>query len=266
MTKREKIGRKFQNLHTEAAKSLLPVINDWMDSQRKAIFAGLNKFQKANAKDIVINLIDWEQFTEETERKVKPAILAIMAEAGDMAISQTELQVAFDIVNERAVKVASQISAKMVREVTDETQAALRHLITEGIKTQSMPKIAMQIRPLVGLTERQTIAVANFEEHLLITRPELSQARVDKMISTYEKRMHNRRADMISRTEAGDAVSEGSLLGYEQAGLEEVEINAAAEHCAICDQYDGKRYKLEDSHGVLLIHPNCRCSWIPVVK
>lgn len=77
------------------------------------------------------------------------------------------------------------------------------------------------------------------------------------------------RARMLARTEIIRSHSEGTLNMFELAGIEEVELQAefltAGDErvCPICDSMAGKIYELKDAHGVIPVHPNCRCTWLP---
>ena len=74
---------------------------------------------------------------------------------------------------------------------------------------------------------------------------------------------------MLARTEIIRSHSEGTLNMFELAGIEEVELQAefltAGDErvCPICDSMAGKIYELKDAHGVIPVHPNCRCTWLP---
>jgi len=77
------------------------------------------------------------------------------------------------------------------------------------------------------------------------------------------------RARMIARTEIINAHAEGQLDGFEELGIEEVgviaEILTAGDQlvCPQCSAMEGKTFKVDEAHGILPIHPNCRCCWIP---
>ena len=76
------------------------------------------------------------------------------------------------------------------------------------------------------------------------------------------------RALKIARTETIAVSNEGALLGYEDSGVvEKSEFYAALDErvCPDCNALHGKVYKLADSHGVIPVHPNCRCVMLPVV-
>lgn len=79
------------------------------------------------------------------------------------------------------------------------------------------------------------------------------------------------RARMLARTETIRAHSEATLNTYEEAGIEGVEVlsefTTAGDDkvCKKCESLEGKEYTLEEARGVIPVHPNCRCAWLPVV-
>ena len=66
---------------------------------------------------------------------------------------------------------------------------------------------------------------------------------------------------MIARTETSRAVNEGSLQGYEQVGLKNVERIEAADCCEVCAPESGTVYTIDAARGVLPAHPDCRGCW-----
>ncbi len=71
------------------------------------------------------------------------------------------------------------------------------------------------------------------------------------------------RANMVSRTEVIAASNEGALHRFESEGIDKSEFFIAPDACEECIPYDGKVYATKDSHGIIPIHPNCRCVWLP---
>lgn len=77
------------------------------------------------------------------------------------------------------------------------------------------------------------------------------------------------RARMIARTEIINAHAEGQLDGFEQLGIDEVgvmaEILTAGDGmvCERCSALEGQTFKIDKARGMIPIHPNCRCCWIP---
>src|SRR6185503_12888279 len=77
------------------------------------------------------------------------------------------------------------------------------------------------------------------------------------------------RATTIARTEIVRAHAEGQLDSMEQLGVDEIGVEvefATADDgdvCDECDDLEGDTYSVDDAHGVIPVHPNCRCAFIP---
>jgi SPP1 gp7 family putative phage head morphogenesis protein len=71
---------------------------------------------------------------------------------------------------------------------------------------------------------------------------------------------------MIARTEVIGANNEGALHRYELSQIDTAEFMAAPDACEECIPLDGQEYKVVDAHGVIPVHPNCRCTWLAVLK
>lgn len=79
------------------------------------------------------------------------------------------------------------------------------------------------------------------------------------------------RARRIARTEVIYAHAEATLNRYEQFGVDRVSglvEFSTANHgvCQKCQSLEGKIYTVKKARGVIPVHPNCRCTWLPVVK
>ncbi len=86
-----------------------------------------------------------------------------------------------------------------------------------------------------------------------------------KRISGYYESNQKWMAERLSRTEVIAASNEGALHRYEIEGVDKSEFLAAPDACEICLPLDGKEYVTKEGHGVIPLHPNCRCTWLPVV-
>lgn len=79
------------------------------------------------------------------------------------------------------------------------------------------------------------------------------------------------RARLLARTEVIAAHAEASLNAYKEAGLEGVNIKAewstAGDDavCPECEAMEGREFKIDEVSGMIPLHPNCRCSWLPVI-
>lgn len=80
------------------------------------------------------------------------------------------------------------------------------------------------------------------------------------------------RARVLARTEIIGAHAEATLNGYEEADAEGVLIEsefstAGDEHvCPKCDALEGTTYTIQEARGIIPVHPNCRCAWLPVIS
>lgn len=79
------------------------------------------------------------------------------------------------------------------------------------------------------------------------------------------------RAIVLARTEVIGAHAEASLNTYKEAGVEGVEVEAEFRTagddrvCPECEELEGETYDIEEARGVIPVHPQCRCAWLPKV-
>jgi len=80
------------------------------------------------------------------------------------------------------------------------------------------------------------------------------------------------RAARVARTEIINAHAEGQLDSYEALGVEDVGVEAEwstagdSRVCPQCLANEGVIYKVSEAHGLIPLHPNCRCAWVPYVE
>lgn len=98
--------------------------------------------------------------------------------------------------------------------------------------------------------------------------PRVIARELEKNVST----MTRTRAMAIARTEVIYAHAEGQLDSFERLGVEEVGVMAewstAGDDrvCEECAGYSGEVFTVDEARGMVPLHPNCRCIWIPYVK
>ncbi len=80
-----------------------------------------------------------------------------------------------------------------------------------------------------------------------------------------------RRANVIARTEIIHAHSEGQLDSFQDLGVDILGVMAewstAGDDrvCPNCADMEGKTFTVDEARGLIPLHPNCRCAWIPAV-
>jgi len=246
--------------------TMLIAVRSWFYFAHKQIRHDLtHKF----IKDITSELSDWGFIEERGREMLKPATLKIMQTGGNNAYKLLQVKGAFDVLNVNAVTAAEKFTAELVREVTKKTKMGIRTYIKTGIKEgRGMPKIARELRPLVGLTENQTQSIINYRRLLEDKEkyPKLKPADIDKKVQRYAGKTHRRRAATIARTETARAQNIGYVQGLEDVGVTEVEFSASPGACGDCLALDETRYSAAEAKGIIPVHPNCRCAMLPVVN
>lgn len=95
----------------------------------------------------------------------------------------------------------------------------------------------------------------------------LSNDNIAKAIVSKFQDLSKYQALRISRTETIRASARGTMSAYDRLGVEEYEILPARDACPICvDAALANPYPIKDVGGRPPLHPNCRCTVIPVVK
>lgn len=79
------------------------------------------------------------------------------------------------------------------------------------------------------------------------------------------------RAKTLARTEVIRNYNDFALDRYESEGVEEVgvevEFLTAQDDrvCKECEKFDGRQFTIDGARGVIPKHPNCRCTYTPIV-
>jgi len=235
----------------------------WMNFAQQQIRRDLTeRYQKSAAS----KLTDWQLIQNQGVTTIKPAVLEIMKAAGQTAYTVLAVQGAFDVLNVPAVKAVNKFCSTLVTEVTKNTKKGINVFIKQGIKDgKSMPKIARELKPLVGLTSKQTQGVINYRKILEVKRPDFTVAQIDRAVTRYTNKVHRMRMENIARTETARAQNIGYCKGLEEVGVGEVELSNAFDACEICEELNGKRYKVGEGADVIPVHPRCRCAMLPVI-
>lgn len=259
-----KIQTVLDNLATRNKRILQLALHTWMLFAQRRIQQDLAaKFKK----DITSELTDWRFIESQGQKTLKPATLKIMQSGGNQAYKQLAVTGSFDVLNVNAIKAADKFCAKLIKDVTVNTKQGVRTYISAGVKAgKSMPKIARELRPLVGLTKLQTESVINFRRILEERRPDFSVAQIDRKVMTYTNKTHRRRMENIARTETARAQNIGYAQGLEEVGVVEAEFRVApTDACDECLALDKTRYPVAEAAELIPVHPRCRCAILPVV-
>ena len=175
----------------------------------------------------------------------------------------------FDGKNPDAQKAAEELAAKLIKDISKETERNIRLLISKSIREGLTPdEVARRIRVMIGLTTKQGQAADRFRDALI--EQGLTQDLVDKRVRTFTDKLIRRRAQSISRTEILEALNRGQELALLQAqekgllttGATKVVILTVGA-CPICLTVAG-RGPVKLGHSFSLpgppFHIQCRCT------
>jgi SPP1 gp7 family putative phage head morphogenesis protein len=92
---------------------------------------------------------------------------------------------------------------------------------------------------------------------------------IARTMATQIQGISRRRAETIARTEVIMAHAEGQLDAFEKLGVEELGLTAewstAGDDrvCPDCFAREGEIFPIKEARGLIPLHPNCRCTWVP---
>jgi len=87
---------------------------------------------------------------------------------------------------------------------------------------------------------------------------------LSKRVSAYFDEANKWRAPMVARSEVIAASNEGALHRYEDEGIDRSEFYPSPDACPECVSLAGE-YPTKEVHGMIPVHPNCRCTFLPIV-
>jgi len=171
-------------------------------------------------------LFDEDEAIDTFKDAFKPLIEGVFRDAAEGAMKQE-----FPL-DEAALEWLKARSLELAKMVNGTTREHLRRVLAEGFQEgESIPKLTKRIREFYH----------NGYEH---------------------------RAPIVARTETIAASNEGALWRYESEDVEKVEFFCAMDErsftgCA-CPDLHGNEYTPKEAHGMIPVHPQCRCVWLPV--
>ena len=184
------------------------------------------------------------------------------------------LEMALDQTNPAATEWAKRQAAELVTRISGESKLAIRAIIqrmyNDGVPIQ---QAAREIRALIGLTERDALAIDNLRRGMA-GRP---QAQIERAVSRASAKAIARRADTIARTESMRASNRGQQELWRQAvtqgllkpdALQRWIITPDELLCPVCSELgdldpvplDTPFIGSEGIYDSPPAHPSCRCT------
>ena len=240
-----------------------------MNYRVKRYLSETRKIEKAKSPftDITTKIVDWHSLRMKGDKLIGRMYLNVYGQAMGQAGQIAKFPIRFDVVNQRAVKWSADHAPVLITNIVDGVRSNVQEIITNGIaEGKSIPKIGKEIREIggVGLNSPQMKALNNYQARLLESG--LSSEKTAEKVQKKYRQYHKYRAEMIARTETARAVSAGTLEGYKEAGVEKIKFEAAGDPCEVCLGYDGNTYSRAEGDGLIPVHQNCRCTWVPIIE
>lgn len=168
---------------------------------------------------------------------------------------------------------------ELITQLSRESQKAVAMVILLGQSNRMASRdIAKQVRPLIGLNERQAAANLNYREKVYNKYREQgmdevkARERADKAAIKYAGKQHRFRAETIVHTELAFAYNRGAHMGVSQGiadglmGRCAMKWSTAGTNrvCSRCLALKDTIVGYTDESGVTLppLHPRCRCAII----
>lgn len=234
--------------------------------------------------------LPWDEAGADLLATWTEAIGHILLATGEHQVSVLRLpRDAFEVDNPYALRWMEDHGSELITEVVDSTRDAVRALVHDGVRDgKTMRDIAKDIRSQVGLRSDQIAAAQAYRSNLEAS--DLPADVVDARASRYEAQLLKQRSELISRTETGNGVTEGSRIAWKTArdrgyigskAKRRWNSGAAVDNkgrkrtCKFCLDFNGQTAELDGeytSRGVYLrrpatskgptadAHPGCRCS------
>lgn len=208
--------------------------------------------------------------TPELGRVIEQEARAALKLIIDQQPPDRRLELRFDIRDPRFEQIAEQVGGRLIREVPESVRKAVQEAVAAAYRDGAHPyDFAPTLRQMVGLTSRQTTAVANYSK--MLTEKGSSQAFTEKATGRYADRLLVQRSKLIARTETLRAANLSRVAGFQYAADQGLVDRATAvlvwdtvdDPCPECEPLDGVTSPIDsidfDGNGPPPLHPACRC-------
>lgn len=225
--------------------------------------------EAARALNVPDALAALPEFSSALLEALLPLLTRGMEAGASQALAAIQAPLRFDIKNPAVQSWIDSHSASLVKQISDDTRAGIRAILSRGYDAGLTPyEQGKQIRAIVGLTERQTLAVDNYRRGLIEAKR--TPAQVENLTERYAAKQLRFRANLIATHESNLAANQGQREAWNQsadAGFLDRNSTrrvwiASSDACPDCEPLDGLEVGFDDEFddGDPPIHVACRCS------
>jgi hypothetical protein len=162
---------------------------------------------------------------------------------------------------------------KLIVDLSEAAYGSIHALLQHQIAVMGVTSpyvLAQRLKPLVGLTKREALAVARFE--LSLAEEGVSTSAAAAQTQKYAEFLHKNRAARIARTELSNSYNFGQFDSLKQAGMagelpgevEKTWMAGGTDPCDLCEELDGETVPIDQAfssgHDHPTAHPQCECA------
>jgi len=260
---------RTKSVERDAAEDAMEgMVNGWFRAMRAIVVPFINEITVGQL-GVVENVIPWGAVVDSGVENIGRAVRQSLKMGADAGTVKLNLRTAFNVASPQAERWATEYVGNRIQLIANETKDAVRGFVERGIHEGRHPyAVARDLKKHgIGLNVRQGEAL---EKYRLKLEKEggRSAGRIDDMVKSEYNRKERYRTKTIARTESAAAYAEGELEAYNESEVVDVEFfyNHDTPECPICLPLHKKVTPISKSHGIIPVHPNCRCDWLPVVE
>lgn len=264
---------EWKAVHRAADRGISTIRGPFIDAvqglQDSVSVADMEVLIQRGGAAAVVGALPWFRFESDltnaflpafrdTQHRAMRGILGILEDdtaADQIILTKQHITARFDLTNPQSVQVAARQAAEAVQQISASTKRAIREIIRRGqLGLLTVREQARRIRDLIGLTERQTGSVLNFERKLI--EQGVTGQRLERMVLRKFEQTLSRRATAIARFETMRAANLGQQDLWRQAADQLlIDRNTALRRwivtlddrvCPVCSPMDGQLRPLEE--------------------
>ena len=273
-------------IFSDPRKYLIEITKELAPDMTEIIMRSLqnqgNQIKYSEIKDMLRTLVisqtlsnAWlKDYTNMINTQLAPYIKQTIQKAED-AVKAQNLAWDFDIAPQ-AFKLWSQTrAAQLVASITDGQRTGLQNLLQLGANSDAytVDTMANLIRPVIGLTKRESQAVYNYHSSLIVN--EVKPKVALDMATTYSSKLHRARAMRIARTETayaynfatGETIRTAQGEGFISSVTKVWSTAMDGRACGLCSNMEGESVGIDDDFETDMgamdsppMHPHCRCA------
>ena len=289
LTAKQLLEKLEQYINENIGEPVEILCSFWKDQQDAITYKEIREAIRAGYLDESI-LMEWSQdYSNLVVNAMAPLWLSAMPAGASAQPLITPLQFSFDTQTPGVLNWINNRGAEFVTSCTRDQRKAIAALLQRKItENYTVDELSRLIRPCIGLTNGQSVAVSNFynniKQTLIANHPRMSSATVRQQAmrsaSLYAERLHRQRALTIAQTELEFAYNRGADEGIRQAQaanligvcVKKWISSGDSRVCPTCSALDGTVIEMDgdfELKGRLLFsghhqlppaHPRCGCA------